>query len=68
MTENNGKFVYNGNGNTLENGQTYTVFETDNGVEAYPEGESEPVEMRKATFASMQNGNLDSVENGTPMN
>lgn len=62
-----GEFRYNGNGKTLENNEEYTVYETDNGIEAYAPNSSEPVEMRKATFTSLLNGNLEQVEGETPM-
>lgn len=62
-----GEFSYNGNGETLESNEEYVVFETESGVEAYPEGEGEPVEMNKGVFASLQRGNLEKVEGSTPM-
>lgn len=62
-----GEFRYTGNGKTLEQNEEYTMYETNEGVEAYSEGESEPVEMRKATFFSLQNGKLERIEGDTPM-
>jgi hypothetical protein len=62
-----GEFRYTGNGKTLEQNEEYTVYEADGVVEAYSEGESEPVEMKKATFFSLQAGNLEQIEGETPM-
>lgn len=68
MSVNNlGVYEYNGNGQTLDPGQ-YTFFETEEGIEAYPEGESEPVNLpNRGVFESLRSGNLDNVPNGTPM-
>lgn len=62
-----GQFRYNGNGELLENGEEYTVFEVESSVEAYPEGEAHPVEMNKGVFVSLRNGNLEEIEGDTPM-
>jgi hypothetical protein len=68
MSVNNlGVFEYNGDGQTLDRGR-YIVFETEDGIEAYPEGEGEPVNLpNRGVFESLRSGNLDSVPNGTPM-
>lgn len=62
-----GIFEYNGNGKLLEQNVTYTIFETENIVEAYPEGKGEPIEINKGTFTSLLNGKLEQVKGGTPM-
>lgn len=61
-----GYYKYDGNGKLLERDTEYAVFEVGNEVEAYPEGESEPVTMNKGTFASLQSGNLEKTEGYTP--
>lgn len=62
-----GQFRYNGNGQTLEQNTEYTIYETNDGVEAFAEGDSDPVTMKKATFASLRSGNLEQLEGATPM-
>lgn len=62
-----GEFQYHGNGELLNNGIEYVFYETENGIEAYPEGESEPVTMNKGAFASLRQGNLERLEGYTPM-
>lgn len=62
-----GVFIYNGDGELLDNNVEYTIFETENTIEAYPEGSGEPVEMNKGTFVSLLNGKLEQVKGSTPM-
>lgn len=61
-----GEYQYHGNGELLENDIEYVFYETDDGIEAFPEGESEPVEMNRGTFASLERGNLERLEGYTP--
>lgn len=62
-----GQFRYNGDGELLEQNIEYTVYETESGVEAFPENSGEPVVMSKATFVTLQRGNLEQVDGYTPM-
>ena len=62
-----GEFRYNGNGQLLENGKEYTMFDTGSIVEAYSEGDMEPVEMNRGVYVSLRNGNLERIEGETPM-
>jgi len=66
-TMRHGNFRYDGNGTVLENGVEYTIFETDDGIEAYPEGEREAIVMNKGTFVTLRNGKLEKTEGATPM-
>jgi hypothetical protein len=62
-----GEYRYNGNGQTLENDTEYTAYETDSGVEMYPEGASEPITVNRGNFTQMQNRTLEPIEGDTPM-
>lgn len=61
------EFRYEGDGQLLESGETYTFYETPNGVEAYPEGSGDPIPMNRGTFSTLQQGKLRRLEGATPM-
>jgi len=62
-----GEYRYNGNGQTLENDESYTAFETDEGVEMFPTGRGSPVVLNRGNFTQMEGHTLERLEGATPM-
>lgn len=62
-----GEYSYDGNGELLDRGVNYTLFDTGSTIEAYPEGEGEPIVMNKGAFTSLKRGKLRKNKGNTPM-